>query len=127
MKRIEAMERRIANRISAPEPRHDAVSDHGNCGKQIRNHGCPPEAHLTPGQRVAKECGGHHQEQDDDAEPPKQLARSLVRSIVETTKDVDVDDSKEHRGACGVNVSDEPSVAHVAHDVFNGIEGSSSG
>jgi hypothetical protein len=43
---------------------------------------------------VAKEGGGHHQEQDDDTEPPKQLAWSLVRSIVETTKDVDVDDGK---------------------------------
>src|SRR6266516_8022111 len=96
MKRIEAMECRITNRISSPEPGHNAVTDHGNRGEQIRDHRSAPEAHLPPRQGVAKERCSHHQEQDDDAEPPKHLARGLVRSIIETTKDMDVDDGKEH-------------------------------
>ena len=35
---------------------------------------------------------------------------------------MDVDDEEEHRGPGGVNISDEPSVVHVAHDVFDGSE-----
>src|SRR2546421_2851123 len=110
MERIEASERRIADRESAPEPRYDAVSDQRDRREQIRDHGSAPETHLTPGQRVAEESRGHHQQQDDDAEPPEQFAWSLVRPVVQPAKEVDIDDGKEHRGAGRMNVSDEPSV-----------------
>ena len=78
VKRVEPVERWIAHRESAPEPRDDTVAKQRNCREQIRDHGCTPEAHLSPGQRIAKECGRHHHQQDDDTEAPEQFSRRLI-------------------------------------------------
>jgi len=78
VQREEPVQRRIADRIAAPQQGDDAVADIGNGGEQVGDDGGAPEAHLAPRQHIAHEAGRHHQEVDDDAEDPQDLARLLV-------------------------------------------------
>ena len=123
VQREEAVQRRIADRIAAPQQRHDALAEIGHGGEQIGDDGGAPEAHLAPRQHVAHEAGRHHQEVDDDAEDPEHFARLLVRPVIEAAEHVDVDGEEEHRGAAGVDVAQQPAVIDVAHDQFDRFEG----
>ena len=81
------------------------------------------EAHLAPGQDVAHEGGGHHQQVDHAAQDPEQLARSLVGAVVEAAEHVGVDGDEEHRGPVGVHVAHQPAIVHVPHDPLDRGEG----
>ena len=72
---VEAYRRGVAPLNAAPQPGHDSLTDPGNGREEIGDDGSAPEAHLSPGQHVAEEARGHHQEIDDDAEDPEHLAR----------------------------------------------------
>ena len=61
-------------------------------------------------------AGRHHQQVDDEAEHPHQLARRLVRSVVEAAENVDVGDQEEEAGAVHVRVAQQPAGVDVAHD-----------
>ncbi len=78
VQREEAVQRRIADGIAAPQQGHDALAEIGDGGKQIGDDGSAPEAHLAPRQHVAHEARRHHQEVDDDTENPQDFARLLV-------------------------------------------------
>ena len=119
---VEPVQGRVVDREAAPQPGDDGLADEGDGREQVGDDGGTPEAHLAPGQHVAHEGGGHHQEHDDHAQHPQQLARRLVGAVVEAAEDVDVDHDEEHRGAVGVGVAQEPAVVDVAHDVLDGIE-----
>ena len=123
MQREEAVQRRIADRVAAPQQRHDAVADVRHGREQVGDDGGAPEAHLAPRQHVAHEAGRHHQQVDDDAENPQHLARLLVRPVIQAAEHVDVDREKEHRGAAGMHVAQQPAVVDVAHDAFDRPEG----
>ena len=123
VQRIEAIERRIADRKAAPQPGDDRIADAGDRREQVGDHGRRPEAHLAPRQHVAHEAGGDHQEEQDHAEDPQHLARLLVGAVIHAARDMDIDGEEEERRAVGVDVAQEPAVIHVAHDAFDGIEG----
>ena len=123
VQREEAVQRRIADRVAAPQQGHDAVADIGNGREQVGDDGGAPEAHLAPRQHVTHEARRHHQEVDDDAEDPQHFARLLVRPVIKAAEHVDVDGEKEHRRAAGVHVAQQPAVVHVAHDAFDRLEG----
>ncbi len=95
----EAVEGRIADRIAAPQPRHDRIAHQRNGGEQTGDDLCGPVAHLAPGQHIAHEPRRHHQEIDDDAENPQHLARRLVGAVIHAAKHVDVAGEEEHRRA----------------------------
>gem|GEM_PF-5720181 len=94
----------------------------GNAPKRtVRDLG-PPEAHLAPGQHVAHEGRGHHQQEDDHAQQPHHFARGLVRSVEEAAEDVDVDHDEEGRSAVGVRIAHHPAPVHVADGLLDGVE-----
>src|ERR1700730_5320975 len=115
------------SRTDAVQRDDNIVTNNWDSGKQIGNDGGAPEAHLAPGQGVAKECGRHHQKKNDDAHYPEQFTRRFIRPVIKSSKDVDVDGSEKHRCARGMHISDQPPIIHVAHDVFDGIEGAAEG
>ena len=119
VQRVEPVERWAADREPAPEPVGDRRSDEGNRGEEIGDDRRAGEAHRTPGQHIAHERGRHHQEIDDDADDPKQLARRLERAVVEAAQHVDVAGEEEQRRAARVHVTDQPAVVHVPHDVVD--------
>ena len=123
VQREEAVQRRIADRVAAPQQRHDAVADVRDRAKQVGDDGGAPEAHLAPRQHVAHEACRHHQQIDDDAEDPEHFARLLVRPVIEAAEHMDVDGDEEHRCAIGVQVAQQPAVVDVADDQFNRLEG----
>ena len=123
VQREEAVQRRIADRIAAPQQGHDAVADVRNGREQVGDDGGAPEAHLAPRQHVAHEAGRHHQQVDDDAEDPQHLARLLVRPVIKAAEHVDVDGKEKHRRTAGVHVAQQPAVIDVAHDAFDRPEG----
>ena len=123
----EAVERRIADAEPAPQPRHDPRSQTRNQlierTEEIGNHRRRPERHLSPRQHVAQERRRDHQHEDKHAENPEDLARRLVGAVIKSAEDVQVDGDEEHRGAVGMQVAQQPTVVHVAHDVFDAVEG----
>ena len=123
VQREEAVQRRIVDRIAAPQQDGDAVADVGDGREQRGDDGRAPEGHLAPRQHVAHEGGGHHQQEDDDAEDPEDFARRLVGPVVEATEHVDIDGDEEHRSAVGMRIAHQPAPVHVAHDVLDGVEG----
>ncbi len=123
MQRVEAVQRRIADRVAAPQPGHDRFAHHGDRREQVGDDGRRPEAHLAPGQHVAHEAGHDHEQQQDHAKDPQHLARLLVGAVVHAAEHMDVGRQEEHRGAVGVHVAQQPAVVHVAHDAFDRVEG----
>ena len=123
MEREEAVEGRLVGRVAAEQPLLDRLADHRDRPEQAGDHLRRPEAHLPPGQDVAHERGRHHQQQDDEAEHPDQLARRLVGAVIEAPEDVDVGDDEEEAGAVGVEVAEQPALVDVAHDVLDRPEG----
>ena len=123
MQREEAVQRRIADRIAAPQQRHDAVANIGHGREQVGDDGGAPEAHLAPRQHVPHEAGRHHQQIDDDTEDPEHLARLLIRPVIKAAEHVDVDGEEEHRRAGGMDVAEQPAEIDVADDQFDRSEG----
>ena len=123
----EAVQGGIVHRETAPQPGGDRRADAGDHvvegREQVGDHHRPVIAHLTPGQDVAHEGGGHHQEIDDAAQQPQDFPGGLVRAVIEAAGDVHVHGQEEHRSAVGVDVTDHPAVVHVAHDVLDAVEG----
>ena len=123
MQREEAVQGRVADRITAPQQGHDALTEIGYGREQIGDDGGAPEAHLAPRQHVAHEAGRHHQQVDDDAEDPEHLARRLIRPVIEAAEHMDIDGEEEHGCAAGMHVADQPAVVHVADDQLDRFEG----
>ena len=119
VQREEAVQRRVVDRVAAPQEGDDRLADERDRREQVGDDGGAPEAHLAPRQHVAHEAGRHHQQVDDHAEDPQHLARLLVGAVVHAAEHVDVDGDEEHRRAVGVQVADQPAVVHVAHDVLD--------
>ena len=82
-----------------------------------------PQKDIWPQGSVAHERRRHHGEEDEHAEDPEDLTRSLVRPVVETAEDVGIDRDEEHRRADRVHRLDHPAVVHVAADLVDGVEG----
>ena len=123
VQRIEAVERRIADRVAAPQIGDDGVAHDRDRREQVGDHRGAPEAHLAPGQHIAHEGGRHHQEQDDDAQEPQELARRLIGAVIEAARGVDIGGGEEHRGAVQMQIAQQPAGVHVAHDVLDRVEG----
>ncbi len=105
VQREEAVERRVVDREAAAQQLRSGVADDRDGREDVGDHGRAPEAHLAPGQHVAHEGGRHHQQEDEHAEDPEDLARRLVGAEIQAAEDVDVDGDEEHRGADGVDVA----------------------
>ncbi len=118
----ETIQRRIADRIVTADPHSELRPDERHGGEQVDDHLRTPEAHLPPRQQVAKEGLGHEREVDQAAEDPYQFARLAVAAVHEPAAHVQVDHHKEHRGAGGVHVADDPTVVDIAHDELDRTE-----
>ena len=122
VQREEPVQRRVIDAEPAPQPGDDAMPDDREGGEQVGDDGGAPVGHLAPGQHVAHERRGHHQQQDDDADHPQQFAGRLVGTVVQPAEDVDVGDDEEHRCTVLVHIADQPAVVHIAHDVLHAVE-----
>ena len=127
VQREKPVQRHAGNRISAPQPFDDAgakaLTNRIESREQVGDDGDAPEAHLAPRQRVTQERRCHHDQQDDDAEDPQHFARRLIRPVIETAENMNVNGDKEHRSADRVNVADQPAEVDVAADMLDRIEG----
>jgi hypothetical protein len=89
----------IVDREAAEQQLLDPVADQRDRGEEAGDDGRAPEAHLAPGQHIAHEARRHHQEVDDAAENPEQLARCLVGAVIQAAENMDVDRDEEERRA----------------------------
>ena len=122
MQREEPVEGRVVHRGSTQEPGLQALADPGDRAEETGDHRGTPEGHLAPGQHVAHEGGRHHQQEDQHADDPRDLARRLVGAVIETAEDVQIDRDEEQRRPVGVHVPEGPAAVHVAHDVLDRAE-----
>ncbi len=122
VQREEAVQRRIVDGRSAQQPGLQPLADPRDRAEEAGDDGGTPERHLTPGQHVAHEGGAHHQQIDDDADDPRDLARGLVGAVVQIAEDVRIDRHEEQRCTVRVDVAQRPAAVHVAHDVLDARE-----
>ena len=118
----EAVQGRIINGITTPEPGDDGLAKREG-REEVGDHHRTPQRHLSPGQHVAHESRCHHQKQNDDAEDPQHFARCFVGAIIQTAKNVQIHCYEEHRGTVHVEITQQPTIIHVTHDVLDRIEG----
>ena len=78
VKREEAVQCRIGNRITTPQEGDDRIAHNRDRREEIGDHGRAPEAHLAPRQNVTHEGGCHHQQEDDHAEDPENFTRRFI-------------------------------------------------
>ena len=116
MEREEARQRRLVGRVAAQQPHPDRLADQRESREEAGDDLRAPIAHLAPRQDVAHEAGRHHQQVDDQAEHPHQLARRLVAAVIEPAENVDVGDQEEEAGAVHMRVAQQPAGIDVAHD-----------
>ena len=119
----EAVQGRVIDCEAAPQPCGDGLADQWQGTEQVGDHHGAVEAHLAPGQDVAHEGRGHHQQVYHAAQDPEELAGRLVGAVIEATEHVGVDGDEEHRGPVGVHVAYQPAVVHVPHDPLDRGEG----
>ena len=118
-----AVERGITDHIVAANPEREFRADEGDRGKKIHDDLRAPVGHLAPGKQVAEEGFGHQDQKDQAAEDPDQFARLAVGAVNQAPEHVNVDDDEEGRGAGRVHVAHQPAPGHIAHDVFDRLEG----
>ena len=123
VERIEPVEGRIADGKSAPQQGDDALADPRDRREQIGDHSGRPVAHLAPRQHVSHKGGRNHQYQNHDTEYPQQFARLLVRAVIKSAEQMDVDDREEHRRPVHMGVAQHPAEIDVAHDALDRVEG----
>ena len=123
MQREEAVQRRVADRRSAQQPGLQRLSHAGDGAEQAGDHGRAPEGHLAPRQHISHEGGRHHQDVDQHADDPGDLARGLVAAVVEAAENVQIDRHEEQRRAAHVDIAQHMPAIHVAHDVLDAGEG----
>ena len=119
----EAVQRDTGDQIIAADPLGQVITDDRNRPEQGDNYLCTPVGHLPPRQQVAHEGLGHQRQVNHHAEDPDQLTRLLVGAVEQTAEHVQIDDDKEGRSPGRVQITDDPSVLHVTHDVFDRREG----
>ena len=129
-RRVVQREEAVQGRRRPPRSRHAAaagarwpVRPPASAAEHVGDDRGAPEGHLAPGQHVAEEGRGHHQQENDDAEDPQDLARRLVRAEIQPAEDVHVNGREEHRRAHRVGRLDDAARVHVAADVLHRVEG----
>src|SRR6202012_1114062 len=106
-----------------PQPGGDVVAHHRNGAEQVGDDGGAPEGHLAPGQHIAEEGGCYHQQVDQHANDPDQLAPRLVGAVIETAADEDLGAEEEDGVPLEIHLTDGPAIIDVAHDALDAVEG----
>ena len=123
VQREQAIERGVRRDVVTLDPDHEIRTDAGNRAEQRDDHLRPPVRHLAPGQHVTAEGLGHQADVDQAAEDPDQFARFAMRAVHQGAEHVQIHDDEERRGPGRMQVADDVAPGHIAHDVFDRIEG----
>ena len=119
MQSKEAVQRDTGDQEVTTHPLGQIRTNERNRTEQRDDHLGTPVGHLPPGQQVAHEGLTHQHQVDQHTEQPDQLTRLLVRAVHQATQHVQVDDDEERRGAGGVQITQQPAVLDITHDVLD--------
>ena len=122
MQREESIESGAGNQVIATNPDEEIFSNYGNRPEQRNNHICSPIRQLAPWQDVTREACCHQHNVDGHSHDPEQFSWSLIGTVHQPFKHMDVDYEKESRSPGGMQIPQHPSVLHIPHDIFNGSE-----
>ena len=90
------------------------ITEHRGVGRHVGSHRHGPQRQLVPRQQIAGEGQQQGEQQEDDADDPVELARRLVRAVIEDPRHVEED--RQHHEVCSPTV-------HVAHQLPEGDVG----
>ena len=88
-------------------------------GHDVRGDFCGPVTFLVPGQQVAGEREGQHEQQEAEAEPEVDFARGFVGPVDDHLHQVQDEQDVHHRGSEVVNAAQQPAASHLVLDVIN--------
>ena len=109
----------VINRWPPQKQGLDRFADERHSAEQAGDNSRTPEGHLAPWQNVAHERRTHHQQIDQHADDPRDLAWCLIGTVVQAAEDVSIYSDKEQRSAVCVHITQHIAAIHVTHDVFN--------
>ena len=121
--RVEARERRGAEVRAAEQEVRQERSDERAAGVDVDTDDRGPVRALVERQQVAGEAHRQRQDQQHDADHPRQLARVLVGAVEEHPPHVQEDQDDHHRRAPLVHGVHELAEEHVVVDVADRLVG----
>ena len=127
VQREEAVQGDTGDQEVATYPLRQIRTDERNRTEQGDDHLSTPVGHLTPRQQVTHEGFTHQHQIDQHTEQPDQLTRLLIRAVHQATQHVQIHHHEERRCAGRVQVTQQPAILHITHDVLNGGKGTVGG
>lgn len=115
----EAVEGGVVHAEPSPQPGHNRTAHHRNGTRQAGNHGSSPQGHLPPRQHIPNEGSQDHDQKQDHTQQPHTFTRLGVAAVEQAPEQVGVNHYKKERGAVGVQVSKQPTMRHVPHQVLD--------
>jgi hypothetical protein len=78
---------------------------------------------LSVDKAISQESSNNHNYEKDDPDGPGERSGGLVRSVVDSSGNVQVYEGEEEAGPVGVKVADESPAIYVSHDMLYGDKG----
>src|SRR5690606_30444232 len=108
------------DQVLTTNPLSQVVNDYRDGTGQGHDTLRSPVRHLSPAQQRAQERLRHQAEINRHTENPDQLPELAVRPVHQATQVGQIDHHEEGRSSRGVQITQQPAVFHITHDVFNG-------
>lgn len=116
--REKAVQSRVIYAKATPQPSYNTSTNNGQRTPQTSNYGPSPKRHLTPGQYVSDKCGLNHDQQNNNTNQPNEFTGLRVTCIIQATEKVHINNDEEKRPSVCVQITKQPSVWHVAHQML---------
>jgi hypothetical protein len=123
MQAVEPGQGRAGHLVAAAQEPHHEAADDGHGARNPRPDLGGEERQLVPRQEIAAEAEREHQEQQQHAAQPRQLARLPVGLQEERAEHVHEGQQNEQVRRPAVDVPDEPPELHLRHDELDALVG----
>ncbi len=122
VKTKESIERRVIYTKTTPLPSNNASTNNGQSTPQTSNHGPSPKRHLPPWQNIPNKRSLNHHQQNNNTEQPNKFTRLCITSVIQTTEKMHVYYNKEKRPSICVQITQQPSIRYVTHQMLYAME-----
>lgn len=122
VKTIESIQGRIIYAKSTPEPPYNAGSNNRQRTCQTCNNSSSPQTHLTPGEYISNKSCLNHNLQNNNPNQPYKFTRLCITSIIQTSKQMHVNNNKKKRCTICMQISQQPTVRNITHQMLNAMK-----
>ena len=107
----------------SPQPDNNVISYNRNNGCKAGNHRCSPQRHLPPRQDIPDKGCQNHQKKENNPKNPHEFSWTCVGPIIESSKNMNIDDDEKHSRSICVKIPEEPPSFNISHNMLNARKG----